>query len=122
PNPYANLDPASLSTTNASITTAARNLTSPYVINSAFTWEQNLKKGWRFSTSYDVSRGVHLMRTRNLNTPFPGTPLPSDLFNRLNSFDPAVRAAARAQVDRMRPLYPNVGNVYQLESSADSFS
>jgi hypothetical protein len=122
PNPYANLDPASLSTTNASITTAAPNLTAPYVINTAFTWEQNLKKGWRFSASYDVSRGVHLIRTRNINAPYPGTPLPQDLFNQLNSFDPSAQAAARDQVDRMRPLYPNVGNVYQLESSADSFS
>jgi hypothetical protein len=122
PDPYANLDPASLSTTNASITTAARNLTAPYVINTAFTWEQNLKKGWRFSASYDVSRGVHLIRTRNINAPYPGTPLPQDLFNQLNSFDPSAQAAARDQVDRMRPLYPNVGNVYQLESSADSFS
>jgi hypothetical protein len=122
PDPYANLDPASLSTTNASITTAARNLTAPYVINTALTWEQNLRKGWRFSASYDVSRGVHLIRTRNINAPYPGTPLPPDLFNQLNSFDPAAQAAARDQVDRMRPLYPNVGNVYRIESSADSFS
>ena len=122
PDPFANLDPASLSTTNASITTAARNLTAPYVINTALTWEQNLRKGWRFSASYDVSRGVHLIRTRNINAPHPGTPLPPDLFNQLNSFDPAAQAAARDQVDRMRPLYPNVGNVYQLESSADSLS
>src|SRR5262249_26374793 len=31
-------------------------------------------------------------------------------------------SAARDQVDRMRPLYPNIGNIYQFESSSDSFS
>src|SRR5262249_15891271 len=54
--------------------------------------------------------------------PYPGTPLPADLFAALNSSDPAVQAAARTQVDQMRPLYPRTGNVYQFESSADSFS
>ena len=72
--------------------------------------------------SYDVTRGVHLIRTRNINAPYPGTPLSADLFAQLNSRDPLEQAAARAQVDRMRPLYPNIGNIYQFESSADSFS
>jgi len=84
--------------------------------------EQSLKKGWRFSVSYDVTRGVHLLRSRNINAPYPGTPLPDDLLNRLNSSDATFQAAARAEVDRMRPLYPTIGNIYQFESSADSFS
>jgi hypothetical protein len=45
-----------------------------------------------------------------------------ELFDRLNSRNPAVQAAARNEVDRMRPLYPNIGNIYQFESSASSFS
>jgi hypothetical protein len=122
PDPYANLDSSSVNTTNATIRTEASNLVAPYTINSALTWEQNLKKGWRFSTSFDTTRGVHLIRTRNINAPYPGTPLPPDLFAQLNSFDPATQAAARDQVNLMRPLYPNVGNVYQFESSAASFS
>jgi hypothetical protein len=122
PDPYANLDPASIGTSNASIRTRDPNLMAPYIINSALTWEQNLKKGWRFSTSLDMTRGAHLIRTRNINAPYPGTPLPVDLFNALNSFNPSVQAGARNQVDQMRPLYPNVGNIYQFESSADSFS
>ena len=63
-----------------------------------------------FSMSFDTARGVHLIRTRNINAPYPGTPLPIDLFNELNSFNPDAQAAARVQLDRMRPLYPNVGN------------
>ncbi len=122
PDPFANTSAATGGTTNASIRTRDPNLVAPYAINSALTWEQNLKKGWRFSTSFDFTRGVHSIRTRNINAPFPGTPLPEDLLNQLNSFNPAVQAAARDQVDGMRPLYPNVGNVYQFESAGESFS
>jgi hypothetical protein len=122
PNPYLNLDAGTIGTNNASIRMLDPNLVAPYTINSALTWEQSLKKGWRFSTSFDTTRSVHLIRTRNVNAPYPGTPLPIDLFNQLNSFNPDVQAAARVQVDRMRPLYPNAGNIYQFESTAQSFS
>ncbi len=122
PDPLSNLDSVAVSTINASVRTQAANLVAPYTINSALTWEQNLRKGWRFSTSFDTTRGVHLIRTRNINAPYPGTPLPTDLFAQLNSFDPVVQSAARDQVDRMRPLYPYIGNIYQFESSAESFS
>jgi hypothetical protein len=40
----------------------------------------------------------------------------------LNSRIPLDQAAARDEVDRMRPLYPVIGNIYQMESSAESFS
>jgi len=106
----------------ATIRTREPHLRAPYTINSAVTLEQSITKGWRFSATLDVTRGVHLFRTRNINAPYPGTPLSLDLFSALNSSDPAVQAAARNQVDRMRPLYPRTGNVYQYESSADSFS
>jgi hypothetical protein len=122
PNPYLNAGNAPGGTSNDSIRSIDPHLGAPATINSALTWEQNLKKGWRFSTSFDITRGVHLIRTRNMNAPYPGTPLPTDLFNRLNSFNPAMQAAARDQVDRMRPLYPNVGNIYQYESTGESFS
>ncbi len=122
PDPFANGGSVTPSSNTATIRSQAANLAAPYTMNSAATLEQNIRKGWRFSVSYDVTRGVHLIRTRNMNAPYPGTPLPDDLLNRLNSFDPAVQSAARTEVDRMRPLYPAIGNVYQFESSADSFS
>ena len=122
PNPFLNGESSTPSASTATIRTSAANLAAPYTINTAATLEQSLKRGWRFSVSYDVTRGVHLLRTRNINAPYPGTPLGDDLYNRLNSFDPLVQAAARDEVDRMRPLYPTTGNVYQYESSADSFS
>jgi Carboxypeptidase regulatory-like domain len=122
PDPFANSSSSTTTTNNASIRTRDAKLVAPYTINSAVTLEKNLKRGWRFSTSLDITRGVHIIRTRNINAPYPGTPLPEDLFDQLNSFNPAVQAVARDQVDRMRPLYPNIGNVYQFESTGESFS
>jgi Carboxypeptidase regulatory-like domain len=124
PDPFLNDSASSSGTNNGSIRTRARDFNAPYTVNSALTLEQNMKKGWRFSTSIDFTRGVHLMRTRNINAPYPGTLLPQDLFDRLNSRIPSVQAEAREEVDRMRPLYPSgiVGNIYQFESSATSFS
>jgi len=122
PDPFANGVSSTPGANSLSIRTRDANIVAPYSINSAITLEQSVKKGWRFSTSFDVTRGVHQIRTRNINAPYPGTPLPVDLFNLLNSFNPADQEAARAQVDQMRPLFPYVGNVSQFESSADSFS
>src|SRR5207249_3005228 len=107
PDPFLNGAGSTNATNAGSIRTKDRNLTAPYNLNSAVTLEQNLKKGWRVSTSFDITRGLHLIRTRNINAPYPGTPLSEDLFNRLNSRTPSVQAAARDEVDRMRPLYPN---------------
>jgi hypothetical protein len=121
PDPFQN-GTAAPGTNNSSIRALHPGLAAPYTINTAFTLEQNLVKGWRFSTSFDVTRGAHFIRTRNTNAPFPGTPLSTDLFDRLNSRTPAIQAAARDEVDRMRPLYPYVGNINQFESSASSFS
>src|SRR5207237_5567844 len=121
PDPYQN-GVATTNANNASIRKIDPALVAPYSINTALTLEQSLKKGWRFTVSYDVTRSVHQIRTRNINAPFPGTPLSPDLFARLNSRTPSEQAAARDEVDRMRPLYPIIGNIYQYESTTESFS
>jgi hypothetical protein len=113
---------AANSLNSGSIYLRSSRLESPYNINSLASLEQALAKGWRFAASADTTRGEHLIRTRNINAPFPGTPLPDDLLAWLNSSDATVRAAARTGVDRLRPYYPVIGNLYQLESSATSFS
>src|SRR6185295_1301959 len=59
---------------------------------------------------------------RNINAPFPGTDLPADVFARLNSRTPSVQAAARDEVDRMRPMFPIIGNINQIEATSESFS
>ena len=122
PDPYLNGVGSIPTASTGSIRSLDPTLRAPYTINSAFTVEQNVKKGWRFSVSYDLTRGAHLIRSRNVNAPYPGTPLPSDLLSRLNSRDPVQQASGRAEVDRTRPLYPTIGNVYEYESAGDSFS
>jgi hypothetical protein len=107
---------------SGSIYLRSSRLQSPYNINSLASLEQALPGNWRFAASTDMTRGLHLIRTRNINAPFPGTALPDDLLARLNSPDADVRAAARTQVDQLRPYYPVAGNLYQFESSASSFS
>jgi Carboxypeptidase regulatory-like domain len=111
-----------VSSLSGSIYLRSSRLEAPWNINSLAGIEQALPGGWRFAATADMTRGEHLIRTRNINGPFPGTPLPVDLFARLNSSDANVRAEARTEVDRMRPYDPVVGNMYQFESSATSFS
>jgi len=107
---------------NGSIRTRDPNLVAPYTFISAWTLEQDLRKGWKFSTSFDVNRAVHLTRSRNINAPYPGGSLDTDLFSRLNSLIPSIQLAAQAEVDSMRPFYPVVGNIYQYESAGNAFS
>src|SRR6185436_9932287 len=100
----------------------APDLHTPYSVNSAITLEETLPKNWRGSVSVDVTRGVGIIRTRNINAPFPGTPLSDDLQSRLNSSNPAIQAAARTEVDRLKPFFPVVGNINMYESAGKSLS
>ena len=86
---------------------------SPYSFNPQVNLTQQLRGGLRLSLSYSLSYGYRQQRTRNINAPYPGTPLP-----------PAILALPlderREAVDRMRPFYPNVGNIRQIESTGRS--
>ncbi|MGE0128330.1 MAG: carboxypeptidase regulatory-like domain-containing protein [Blastocatellales bacterium] len=55
------------------IRTRSRSLDSPYLINTSLGYERKLP--WRMfgSVTYNWRRGVHLLRTRNINAPLPGT-------------------------------------------------
>ncbi len=86
---------------------------SPYSLDPQLNLTQQLRGGLRLSVSYSMSFGRRQRRIRNVNAPFPGTPLP-----------PAIlmlpRDVRQERVDRMRPLYPNVGNIHQIESTGKS--
>lgn len=73
----------------------------PYTINYSLTVERQLPKGLNGSFTYIYARGLHQFRTRNVNAPLPGT------------YDPTVPNSG------VRPL-GDVGNIYQIESSANS--
>jgi hypothetical protein len=51
---------------------------------------------------------MHQIRNRNINAPWPGTPL-----------DPTL---TQDQINQLRPFYPNVARINQLESTGSSFS
>ena len=55
-----------------------------------------------------VSRQVHQIRTRNINAPFPGTPL-----------DPTLTLD---QINLLRPFYPNVARLNKYESVGNALS
>ena len=88
---------------------------SPYNITPQFSINQQLPGGTRLTVSYSLNYGVHQQRTRNINAPFPGTPLPDEILN-------LPRDEQRDIVDRMRPFYPIVGNIRQIESTGRSVS
>ena len=122
PNPFATGSGTTSATTGSTLRLRAKDLKSPYQISGAFTLEQTLARNWRVAASTDFSRGVAIIRTRNINAPFPATALSDDLQNRLNSRDAAVQAVARTEVDRMKPFFPTVGNINMYESAGKSFS
>jgi len=122
PDPFLSGTGTTSSTTGGSIRVKDAAIRAPSTLNSAFTVEQTLPKSWRVSASIDLSRGLNLIRTRNINAPYPGTRLSDSLLLRLSSRDTAIQSAARAEVDRMRPFYPLVGNINSFESTGRSVS
>ena len=86
---------------------------SPYSVNPQVNITQQLPGGLRLSVSYSMSYGHRQQRTRNVNAPWPGTPLPDAILA-------LPRDARQEIVDRMRPFYPIVGNIRQIESTGSS--
>lgn len=99
PDPFAG-DP-NVQITNTVRRTLDDNLKAPYTINFSASIERQLPWGMNVAGTYLYTRGVHQFRMRNINAPLPGT------------FDPAVPNSG------VHPL-GNVGNIYQIESSASS--
>ena len=74
-----------------------RTMRAPYLAQSALSIERQFPKNITASLTYTNSRGVHLLRSRNINAPLPGT------------FDPLVPGSG---------VYPYSGaNMYQYESA-----
>ncbi len=73
-------------------------LRAPYVVQSAIGIERQLPKNMTVALTYTKSHGVHILRSRNINAPLPGT---------YNPQDPS---------SGVRP-YGGLENIYQYESS-----
>jgi hypothetical protein len=115
-------------TTAATLRIRADDYAAGYTIQPSLSVDQSLPKGHRLSFNFQMSRGVHQSRTRNTNAPYPGTQLPTAIFEELNYRNPfdlvdqnAHRAAARAAVDGMRPDSTR-GNISMNESSGSSLT
>jgi Carboxypeptidase regulatory-like domain len=97
------LDPfqgGTITSVPATLRTRADGLVASYTSNLSGSIEHSLKSGAVFSVAYDYIRGIHNLRSRNINAPLPGTPAPPFGVSGL--------------------LDPTKGNIFQLESSASS--
>ena len=114
PNPFADgvgvVDPES-----TSLFVLDPDYQSPYTISPQINLNQELPASMRVTVSYSINFGIHQQRTRNINAPFPGTPLPEAILD-------LPRNQRREVVDRLRPFYPRVGNISQIESTGRSES
>ena len=52
-------------------------LRAPYTLQSAFTVERQLPRGSTLAVTYTGSRGLHMLRSLDINAPLPGTYVPS---------------------------------------------
>ncbi|HEX4998695.1 MAG TPA: carboxypeptidase regulatory-like domain-containing protein [Terriglobia bacterium] len=100
----------------------------PYNLQTQVQLARQISRNLTANVTFSASRGLHQTRYRNINAPFPGAPLPEDLLARLNAIASptcdstcalAIRAAARDEVNAMRPD-PAQGNILQYESSGKS--
>ncbi len=80
PNFYPAIPPVSQfpAASAANITTVANNLQAPYILQSAISVERQLPFNTTMSVTYMDSRGVHLLMSRDINAPLPGSYTPQD--------------------------------------------
>ena len=79
----------------------AEDLQSPYTMQAAISVERQLPRGFTLAVTYLNARTVHALRSRNINTPLPGT------------FNPDLPGGGPNVV---RP-FGNIGNIFQYEST-----
>ncbi|OFV99455.1 MAG: hypothetical protein A3F68_09020 [Acidobacteria bacterium RIFCSPLOWO2_12_FULL_54_10] len=70
PDPFAGT--GGQSTIPSSLRVRADDLAQPYTVNSSLSLESRLSAATTISATYELIRGIHLLRSRNLNAPLPG--------------------------------------------------
>ena len=89
---------------------AAEELVAPYTWNSEVSIETSLSNGFVFTGSYGFIRGVHLLRSRNLNSPLDPVALDAGVTQSCQS----VAGSLCVRPDPLR------GNLNQVESTGTS--
>lgn len=62
----------------ANVTTVANNLQAPYILQTALSVERQLPKNTTLSVTFMDSRGLHLLLSRDINAPLPGSYVAGD--------------------------------------------
>jgi carboxypeptidase family protein/TonB-dependent receptor-like protein len=101
PDPYASGTPLFVAQ-STSPAQAASDLQNPYLIYGGVSIEKYFASDLVVSASYDILRGLHQIRRRNINAPFPGTVPPGTPQNVVN---------------QMRPFFPITSAITQFESA-----
>jgi len=114
PDPFAGGE-VEVTEETSSLWVLAPDYEAPYSISPRFSVTQQVPGGLHLNVDYSLGYGRRQRRTRNINAPFPGTPLPDGILDL--PFDERQEI-----VDRMRPFYPVVGNITQIESTGRSSS
>ncbi|MGH6689113.1 MAG: carboxypeptidase regulatory-like domain-containing protein [Gammaproteobacteria bacterium] len=86
---------------------------SPYFLEPQVSMTQEVAGTTRVTLSYRATFGYRERRIPNINAPFPGTPLPEEILE-------LPVDERRELVSRMRPFYPYVGNITQIETTGRS--
>lgn len=86
---------------------------SPYFLEPQVSMTQQVAGTTRVTLSYRGSFGYRERRIPNINAPFPGTPLPAEILE-------LPLDERREVVNRLRPFYPQVGNITQVETTGRS--
>jgi hypothetical protein len=120
PNP--DVTAGTATATSNSLRLRADDYVAPYQISPSFSIDQTLPKQHRLNFSFQVNRGVHQNRNRNINAPYPGDRFDEAFIAQLNSRNTEERNAARALVDQMRPYFPLNSSISLQESTGTSFS
>ena len=81
---------------------AASDLQNPYLIYGGVSIEKYFASDLVVSASYDIVKGLHQIRRRNINAPIPGTVPPGTPQNVVN---------------QMRPFFPITSTITQFESA-----
>jgi hypothetical protein len=106
PDPFVDGSIGTTTGTGSTLAVRGPNLESPYQLNTQLTVTHQLPNNWRINTNLNLNRQVHAIRQRNINAPYPGTPL-----------DPTL---TRDEIDRLRPFFPIVTRINQYESVGNS--
>lgn len=66
-------DASSLPRATQAVRSLSEDLRAPYVLQSAFSWERQLPANTTIAVTYANTRGLHVLRSRDVNAPLPGT-------------------------------------------------